>query len=423
MYRSKIHFFLAFLLWNYAYSFAVMYDNQVFVSYIKTVQFFPTENEMGFAAIQLNSPETLVLHFDDLSNKSKTFYYTVQQCRADWSPSDMNIMEYTEGFTESTINDYSYSNGTKVPYTHYTMTFPNNDMRISKSGNYALIVYETNKENPVFTLRFMVYEPRVSIDAHVAYPRNLSDRSKLQEVVFKVNYKNFQIDNPPTEVKAVVLQNFRWDNAKYEIRPLLFGNNELNFDFNGMLTFPSGREFRQFDTRSIRFRGQNIRALDIRDNSNDFYLLFDSPLQTYKYQYYKDLNGLYYVESYENPDYNTGADYATVHFTLGFPNLLANGNFYVVGAFNNYTCDEWSKMSYDLSDKSYNASILMKQGLYNYSYIFKDENNKLADQTITEGFYEDTENNYTVLLYYTPFGERYDRLIGIKHINSIYNRY
>ncbi|HNE66684.1 MAG TPA: DUF5103 domain-containing protein, partial [Saprospiraceae bacterium] len=274
-----------------------------------------------------------------------------------------------------------------------------------------------------FTLRFCVYEPKVIIDANVAYPRNLGDRSKLQEVVFKVNYKNFQIDNPPMEVKAVVLQNFRWDNAKYEIRPLLFGNNELNFDFNGMLTFPSGREFRQFDTRSTRFRGQNIRALDIRDNSNDFYLLFDSPLQTYKYQYYKDLNGLYYVESYENPDYNTGADYASVHFTLGFPNLLANGNFYVVGAFNNYTCDEWSKMSYDFSDKSYNASILMKQGLYNYSYIFKDENNKLADQTITEGFYEDTENNYTVLLYYTPFGERYDRIIGIKHINSIYNRF
>ncbi|HRB19855.1 MAG TPA: DUF5103 domain-containing protein, partial [Chitinophagales bacterium] len=151
-------------------------------------------------------------------------------------------------------------------------------MSVNRSGNYALIVYENNKENPIFIKRFMVAEAKVVIDANVAYTRNLSQRDKLQEVVFRVNYKGFKIDNPQMEIKATVLQNYRWDNAKTEIKPQFVGMNELNFDFNGVLTYPSvGREFRFFDMRSLRFRGQNIRAFDIQENENEVYLLYDKP--------------------------------------------------------------------------------------------------------------------------------------------------
>ena len=80
-------------------------------------------------------------------------------------------------------------------------------------------------------------------------------------------------------------------------------------------------------------------------------------------------------------------------------------------------------MYYNLETQSYLATIQLKQGLYNYSYIFKDESSKIKDQSMTEGFYVDTENDYTILIYYTPFGERYDRLIAVKHINSIQDRY
>lgn len=245
-----------------------------------------------------------------------------------------------------------------------------------------------------------------------------------QEVVFKVNYKGFNIDNPQMEIKATVMQNYRWDNAKTEIKPQFVGLNELNFDFNGVLTFPTaGREFRFFDMRSLRFRGQNIRAFDIRDNENDVYLLYDKPQQQGKYQMIKDLNGQYYIENLDNPDYNRGADYANVHFNFDFGGTVPAGNFYVVGAFNNWTCDENSIMHYDMLDKSYATDILLKQGTYNYSYVFKDIKENTTDQFITEGYYMDTENDYTILLYYTPFGERYDRLISVKYINSILNRY
>ncbi len=403
---------------------AMIYENRIYASHIKTVQLFPTGYDMAFPVIHLNSGETLDLHFDDLSANARNYYYTVVQCHSDWTPTIMNVMEYIDGFTEANINDYDYSNGTKVPYVHYRLQLPNNDMKFNKSGNYALIVYENNRDKPVFTQRFMIAESKVVIDAGVAYPRSLYDRDKFQEVVFKVGYKGFQIDNPQMEIKAAVLQNYRWDNAKMDIKPQFTGINELNFDFNGVLTFPSlGREFRFFDMRSLRFRGQNIRAFDIKDEENDVYLTFDVPTQPGKYQYLKDLNGQYFIENLDNPYYNTGADYAKVHFTFDFAGTISNGNFFVVGAFNNWTCDELSKMKYDPLERSYTADILLKQGTYNYSYIFKDEQENAADQFLTEGYYLDTENDYSILLYYTPFGERYDRLIAIKHINSLLNRY
>jgi hypothetical protein len=398
-------------------------EDQVYVPYIKTVQLHPAGYDMAFPVINLNSQETLELHFDDISGKPKSYFYTVIQCHSDWTPTTMNIMEYVDGYTEGNINDYDYSNGTKVSYVHYKLQFPNNDMRVNKSGNYVLVVFESNKDNPILTQRFMVAESRVVIDAGVAYPRSLYSRDKFQEVVFRVNYKGFPIDNPQMDVKAAVLQNYRWDNAKLEIRPQFVGINELNFDFNGTLAFPTaGHEFRFFDMRSLRFRGQNIRAFDIKENSNDVFLTYDTPVQSDNYQFVKDLNGQYYIENLDNPYYNTGADYANVHFSFDFRGMISNGNFFVIGAFNNWRCDETSKMQYDQLDKSYSANILLKQGTYNYSYVFKDEKGD-TDPFITEGYYMDTENDYTILLYYTPFGERYDRLIAVKHINSLLNRY
>lgn len=417
------HLIFIFFVFSFGLANAITYENDVFSPDIKSVQLFPTGADMAMPIINMNIGETLELHFDDLSNKPKNYFYSVVQCHSDWTPTTMNVMEYVEGFSEGNINDYDFSNGTKIPYVHYTLKFPNNDMQINRSGNYVMFVYERDKEHPIFIRRFMIAESRVIIDANVAYTRNLSARDKFQEVVFKVNTKGFTIDNAQQEINAVVLQNYRWDNAKINIKPQYIGINELNFDFNGVLTFPSlGREFRFFDMRSLRFRGQNIRAFDIQDESNDVYLLYDRPTLPNKYQLTKDLNGQYYIDNLDNPDYNRGADYAYVHFNFDFGGKVNDGAFYVVGAFNNWKCDDRYRMYYDNLDKSYALNILLKQGTYNYSYIYKKDNDNNIDQFTAEGNYYDTENDYTILLYYTPFGERYDRLISVKHINSILNR-
>ncbi|HQG38938.1 MAG TPA: DUF5103 domain-containing protein [Chitinophagales bacterium] len=423
MYRYIWLFIVFFMLKTFSAQ-AIIYEDKIISQAIKSVQLFPKGADMAMPILNMNKGETLELHFDDLSGKPKNYYYTVVQCHNDWTPTSMNIMEYVDGFTEANINDYDYSNGTKVPYVHYKLEFPNNDMQINRSGNYVLLVYENSKDNPIFIKRFMIAEAKVTIDANVVYPRNMSQRNFYQEVIFKVNTKGFLIDNAQMEINATVLQNYRWDNAKINVKPQFYGVNELNFDLNGTLIFPStGREFRYFDMRSLRFRGQNIRAFDIRDNENDVYLLYDRPTPPNAYQITKDLNGQYYIDNLDNPYYNTGADYANVHFNLDMGGTLSNGNLYVLGAFNNWKCDSTTQLYYDATDKSYTTDILLKQGMYNYTYVFKSSLDNSINPFMTEGNYLDTENDYTILLYYTPFGERYDRLVSVKFINSIINRY
>ena len=71
----------------------------------------------------------------------------------------------------------------------------------------------------------------------------------------------------------------------------------------------------------------------------------------------------------------------------------------------------------------YVGELYLKQGFYNYEYIFVDDKKEIIDHSMTVGNYYNTENDYTILVYYRPFTERYDRLIGVKFLNSITDRF
>jgi hypothetical protein len=66
----------------------------------------------------------------------------------------------------------------------------------------------------------------------------------------------------------------------------------------------------------------------------------------------------------------------------------------------------------------YEAKLLMKQGFYNYKYVLVDKENTLHEGAIS-GNFDETENNYKVLVYYRDLGARYDKLIGLGEANSI----
>lgn len=400
---------------------AKVYQTQTYNSNIRTVQLFPSGKPLLMPIIGLNTNETLELHFDDLSMANKTYYYTVIQCHADWTPTILNPMEYINGFIESTIFDYDYSNSAKQEYIHYTLAFPNNDMRITKSGNYALVVYSDNIQNPEFIYRFMIVENKVGIDAKVAYPRNFYDREKYQDITFSIKNSGYTITNPQVEIKATVIQNNRWDNAVENVKPYMIGFNSISYDYSNTFLFPSGREFRQFDLRSLRFRGQGIRYLDVAKNENQIYLFYDQIQMNQKYNFFQDLNGSFYIQTLDYPDYLTESDYSWVQFYLDYKQPLPTGNLYVIGAFNNWVCDSISRMYYSENEGAYTANIFLKQGFYNYAYVYVDENGK-KDYMKTEGYYYNTENNYTIFVYHTPLGERYDRLIAVRQINSIKDR-
>ena len=97
---------------------------------------------------------------------------------------------------------------------------------------------------------------------------------------------------------------------------------------------------------------------------------------------------------------------------------LKNSSVYVYGGFNNFSTNYENKMSYNSKRNVYEATLLMKQGFYNYKYVVLDSDKNLNEGAIS-GNFDETENNFKVIAYYRDLGARYDRLIGMGEASSI----
>ena len=67
-------------------------------------------------------------------------------------------------------------------------------------------------------------------------------------------------------------------------------------------------------------------------------------------------------------------------------------------------------MVYNADTGRYETSFKLKQGFYNYKYVVENKDGSLDEGRISGNFWQ-TENDYSVLVYYRDLGARYDRLI------------
>jgi hypothetical protein len=93
---------------------------------------------------------------------------------------------------------------------------------------------------------------------------------------------------------------------------------------------------------------------------------------------------------------------------------------YIYGELSDWKLDDRFKMTYWPEYDMYSCSVKLKQSYYNYHYVVKDENGNI-DYTFTEGNHQDTENDYTILVYHKNVFLGYDELIGVhtKNTNSV----
>jgi len=397
------------------------YDN-IYQGNIATVRFHLNGLDLSYPIIDINSSGQLRLSFDDLDADVKNYTYTIQHCDADWTPSDLDEMEYLTGFTEDRIDNYQYSFTTRVPYTHYELLLPNNDIGWMVSGNYILKVYEDEGDKKlVITRRFMVVEPIVQINQRVAIPNMVSKSKTHQEIDFVVSHEKLDIRNPRTEIKAAVLQNGRWDNAITDIAPLFVRQDELIFDYQNKVIFPAGKEFRYFDMRSLRSRLDNVAIIDPYDDGYEVAITIDEKRERQPYLFRDDINGKYVIEHLNQPEADLRGDYADVLLTLKSSMPITEGDVYFFGAISDWQVRPEYKMVYNPAVSAYVLKALLKQGYYDYQYVIATPKGELLTEEL-EGNWFETENDYTILVYYRPFGTRYDRLIGGYTFDSRDNR-
>jgi hypothetical protein len=404
---------------NYPVENKIIYYNYTASENIKTVLLYKEGFELSLPLIELNSSEKMLLSFDDFDYTDIIYKYTFIHCDADWTPSDMQPFEYLKGFTEDLIDDYQYSFNTIKKYTHYKLLFPTENMKLTKSGNYILKVYKDGyPDNAVLTRRFMIVEPHVTISATAKRATLIEDMDYKQEIDFTVNYANYPIANPYQDVKITITQNNRNDNAITNLKPKYINNNQLVYDFEQGNTFEGGNEFRFFDLKSIKSRTINIAKIGYDSLGYYAYILPDEKRAFKNYYFSQDINGRKLIKTDDYPDSDIEAEYVNVHFTLPYNFTVIGGNIYVLGALTDWNFTNEGMLKYNYLNHTYETSILLKQGYYNYIYVFLEDGKTAGDETLIEGTRYETENEYAIYVYCKENGTTYDKLIGVKIINS-----
>lgn len=392
----------------------LVYEDKIYNDFIKTVTLRPLSDPLGMPIIKLNTADKLNIGFDDLTGESRTYNYKVIHCNANWTNSDLMPAEYINGYFDYFTNNFEYSTNTYVAYTHYKITLPNENMSFIKSGNYLLIVYEEDYRKPLFTRRFVVYEDVVSAGGQVKRATSVDQMMTDQEVDFFINSIGYNIPNPFTDLKVTLIQNFRWDNAIYNLKPRFLNSETLDYNYDAENTFPGGAEFRFFDLKNLQVATQEVQYTRLEDLYT-VTLKPDLPRRIKNYSYNDDINGQYVVRKLGSDQSDVEADYAYVDFFLPVDDPYSGGNLYVVGLFNFYKPTLEHQMKYNPSLKAYTAQILIKQGYYDYAYGFKSDMEVAFSLEEVEGNHWETRNDYTLIIYHRELGARYDRVIGIQN--------
>ncbi|MBQ6166202.1 MAG: DUF5103 domain-containing protein [Muribaculaceae bacterium] len=364
--------------------------------------------------LMLNGDNYLVVNFDYIDYDVHYLRYSVTHCNADWQPSQLLESEYVSGFNYADIDDYEQSMATYVHYYNYQFTLPNADMELLVSGNYLLTVYEQDDPDEVlFQTRFSVCEGTVGVYPQVTSRTDVEYNNRFQQVSFDVRFKSGQIKDPYSEFTCIVSQNSREDNAVVVTRPLMVMNDHVTYDHNRDLIFFAGNEFRRFETVAAHNINMGVRSIRYYEPMYHATLMVDEPRSEMQYLYDRTQFGRFTIRNAEAYDENPlEADYMITHFALDAGGKLNGGNVWLYGEFINGYPASQAMMKYDASNGCYTADLLLKQGAYNYMYLWVPDGISVGLTSLIEGDHYETVNEYLVKVYDRPLGERYDHFVG-----------
>lgn len=405
------------------------YRKQAIDPKIKTLQVYPADNPIGFPFIEFGGEHKMEISFDKMEFAHQTFFYKIVHCNRDWSKSPLTEMEFYDGLATGEIEDVNLSQSTVVNYTNYRLRLPQDGERFKVSGNYAVVISENiDFAHISAVVCFYVAERNVAINAKSTSKTLSGFNTHYQQLEIEVNHPAYPIGNPMAELNLNVLQNRRHDNARLDLKPSFTTPTKQTYANMQPLVFEGGNEYRFIDFADpYRYSGQ-IDKIEVKA---DYYNVYTTPAyprnRSYLPSNYGNANGRYIInrKDYDNDYYK--ADYMEVNFIL--PNSLEfyNYDIYLLGDLTDNRLDEHSRLTLDQRLNIYHLGLSLKEGGYSFLYAFVPKNCPKASHQSPcpttlipfEGSFWQTQNEYVIMLYHTPFGAKYDKLIGIHIIKNI----
>ena len=379
------------------------------------------ESYVGNVILNSNNPfqplgrtQPLNLEFDLLTNEFENLQVRYIHCNSDWTKSKLQEIEYLKSFNQFDHSSFDYSTRTKTQYIQYFFEID----RPILSGNYLVVVHRRNNIDDILITRRMVfYQNQVSVKSNIHVSSIVKDRRTHQQIDLDMNYGQVQSPNPQRDFKIMILQNKNWKTAISNLKPTSIQPSQKKMAWNfftGENTFPGWNQFRFLDLRTLSVRGINVTKIDRENDPWSVYQSLDRSFGAGSYRGPIDDNNGRFIPVNGDPNETwLEADYAKVNFSIQSSRI--SGQVYVIGRFNDWRTDSKNLMKYDEEEGIYRASILLKQGYYDYMYYVKSPNQK---SYAFEGSHFQSENEYDILVYHRTPGKINDEVVGFYSLST-----
>lgn len=389
-------------------------NNRVYVSYIQSVQTYLSGSTMTYPNLAINGSSSLELHFDDIDSTQHNYYYTIEHYDANWQVQNNDVNSYLDGFANNSLNDYELSIATTIPYRHYVLRIPNDDVKIKRTGNFLLKVFDASTDDVVISRRFTVYDNQIPVEAYIRMTHGGSMNYNNQKLELSIDISRVQVSDVFSDLKVVVVPNYIWHGAITDISPLFVRGNIITYEKE----LNPNNEFRTLNLKDLSTNYADvdklvtIRGVDHVQLPTDMFRTNTPPRSS------DDMNGKNHIEKFGSWNSNTEADYFYAYFTLKSELPMIEGNVYVYGALTGYSFNPWNLMVYDVDKALYQNRMLLKQGFHDYCYAFVYTYDNRIDFSRIEGNFAQTSNDYLIFVYNRDRSAGLDDLLGFTVVTS-----
>ena len=359
--------------------------------------------------LTMGTDDVMTVGFDELSHNFHRLTCHLEHREWNWTPSDgLFDSEWLEGFNDFPIEEYQNSINTTVLYTHYELQIPNDKCQLKTSGNYRLtIIDEDEGGEEVMHVDFYVVQPLVSISLSATTDTDAGHNLSQQQLSMSMGYGPLSITNDEEQLHTVVMQNWRDDNTRSDVRPTSRYGNGMEWMHCRDLIFEAGNEYHKFEVLDVDHPTMGIDRIEWDGDNYQAYPLTAVPRRNYLTDV--DADGAFCIRNSDRSESDYTCDYVWVNYSLQAP---YEGELYVGGQWATDSDREHYRMSYDGEQGLYHLRLLQKQGYYSYHFL-------TADGRIppSEGSFFQTQNRYQALVYYRAAGGRCWQLVGYRAID------
>ena len=316
------------------------YEQRIFNRDFKSLTFKSNSLILGDPCYNLNSLNAVSIDFDLLKNNSESLQYQLIHCDKDWKKSNISSMDAIDGFDIDYIENQKISYGPIQQYIHYNFKLPNNHTNFLISGNYIIKIFSEGESNkPIANIKFFVSEQSSNVNFNIDESSDVEQSKYLQSYEIECTYNSSNTIDPFSNIYINIEQNHQTFNQQWISGPNFIKENKLVFLPNEEQTFNGGNEFRFFDISSFRNGSQFVEKTYFEDTSYKIILKIDQKRSYRQYLEYKDMNGRFFIRTYDNDEADFQSEYGWVEFKLNMRKELSD-SIYIYGQLSNWKLDD-----------------------------------------------------------------------------------